>query len=815
MRRGAPARAGDVRLVGLTVAADAALLGRLARFAEGLGPLPLPPRARPARPPRAGRGGARALLVARPVAVALALERAALEYTAEVALPRDVRAPGGPARVLGTQRVACERLALALELVPGAAGAHGALRSAGGSAELAGLAVTYVERAACGETEVKGAAAPGSEGRGLGRAEADAAGALPRGGAVAEARLLALEHGRLAVSAARARGGPSGFETGHGPGLSAAAELSGVRARLEVEPAFAALQTAADVLAAARAVRKALAGEHGGANGGDDAPGQGPGASAAPDGGATGAALAAAAGGAQRQDAPAARAQRAAAWPRTGAGAAEGAAPGRARLSALAALDLVVEVRGAHAEAAIAPGIVWVAALYSARAAAASQSAALEGLTLTLNERPLVAVAAAVVAVERAGGCEPRACPWAERPQEPAHGAAPDESGGGGAAAPTPASPARDGGPARPFGPGCERLPAALRAAGAGSPGDAQTLDGIGAGRVEAEAGATARAPSAAPGAGTARAGAAGSGAALVLEVSLDGVLASAPHDQNFGAAQRATELWAKALQAALAPGLAALRASRGPAGAAPATERTADAALAGGAGAAAEAACGSGRPQDGGRKLGGGGGEALPPSMSPSASEGQNPPRLELRLAVRAAAFQMEHHPLEAWLAVHGPLLRARAGAAALAARALAAVAPPGPGAAPGSGESSTDGTPEKAAARASPGKPRSPLGSDGSVGGGNSGGATSGAAGGGAAAAAEGAPADGATEAVAADAAREYRRQCEQVRGGQRGQTGVPCWAAPGPAACAPPNALADRRAERSPAVAPAMNLSWRSAT
>jgi len=810
VRRGAPARAGDVRLVGLTVAADAALLGRLARFAEGLGPLPLPPRARPARPPRAGRGGARALLVARPVAVALALERAALEYTAEVALPRDVRAPGGPARVLGTQRLACERLALALELAPGAAGAHGALRVAGGSAELAGLAVTYVERAACGETEVKGAAAPASEGRGLGRAAADAAGALPRAGAAAEARLLALEHGRLAVSAARARDGPPGFKIGRGPGLSAAAELSGVRARLEVEPAFAALQTAADVLAAARAVREALAGEHSGGGGGDDAPGQGPGASAAPDGGATGAAVAA-----QRQDAPAAQAQRATASPRTGAGAAEGAAPGRARLSALAALDLVVEVRGAHAEAAIAPGLVWGAALYSARAAAASQSAALEGLTLTLNERPLVAVAAAVVAVERAGGCEPRACPWAERPQEPAQGAAPDESGGGGAAAPPPASPARDVGPARPFGPGCERLPAALRAAGAGSPGDAQTLDGIGAGRVEAEACATARAPSAAPGAGTARAGAAGSGAALVLEVSLDGVLASAPHDQNFGAAQRATELWAKALQATLAPGLAALRAARGPAGAAPATERAADAALAGGAGAAAEAACGSGRPQDGGRKLGGGGGEGLPPSMSPSASEGQNPPRLELRLAVRAAAFQMEHHPLEAWLAVHGPLLRARAGAAALAARALAAVAPPGPGAAPGSGESSADGTPEKAAARASPGKPRSPPGRDGIVGAGNSGGATSGAAGGGAAAAAEGAPADGATEAVAADAAREYRRQCEQVRSGQRVQTGVPCWRALGPAACASPNALADRRAERSSAVAPASNLSWRSAT
>jgi len=785
VRRGAPARAGDVRLVGLTVAAaDAALLGRLARFAEGLGPMPR--RARPARPPRGGAGGARALLAARPVTVALVLERAALEYIADVAIPRDVRAPGGPARVLATQRVACDRAALALELAPGAAGARRALRVAGGSAELAGLAVTYVERAACVETEGEGegAAAPGSEGRGLGRAEADAAGAQPHGVAGAEARLLGLEHGRLSVSAAHARDGPPGLQTWPGPRMRAAAELSGVRARLEVEPAFAALQTAADVLAAARAVREALAGEHSGAGSGNDAPGQGPVASAAPAGGAMGAAAAAAASDAQQQDAPAAQVQPASASPRAGAGAADGAAPGRAGLSALAALDLVVEVRGAHTEAAIAPGIVWGAALYSARAVAASQSAALEGLTLTLNARPLAAVAAVVVAAARAGGCEPRACPWAaacpgaERPQEPAQGAAPDEGGGsgGGGAAHPPASPARDArGPARPFGPGCEPLPAALRAAGAGLPGGVQTLDGVGGraapARAETEApSAPTRPPSPAPGASTARAGAAGSGAALVLEVSLDGVLASVPHDQNFGLAQRATELWAKALRLALVPGLAALRGARGTARAAPA-ERAADAddaARAGGAAAAAEAACGSGRPRDGGPALGGGGGEGLPPSVS---EDDPAPPRLELRLAVRACAFQMEHHPLEAWLAVHGPVLRARAGAAALAARALAAVAPPGPGAAPGSGgESSADGTPEKAApekaaARASPGKPRSPPGSDGSVSAGNSGGA----AGGSAAAAAEGAPADGAAEAVAADAAREYRRQCEQVRGGR----------------------------------------------
>lgn len=631
--------------------------------------------------------------------VSLVLEDVRVAYAAAVGIPEALRAPGAPAGLRCVQRVALRHAAAELRLGPNpGSGPTGRRRRRveGATAELAGLEVTYLERAVPAGKQ-PGSLCPGSAPAVHPKSVAAETTDTDVGPEVA-VRLLAVEHASLSVAAAeqpeRAHPVRAPQEAGLASGLAATADVSGVRARFEAEPVFAALQSAADCLAAARAVRSLLS---------------------------IRACAEAEAGGAQPVSSSCRDGSRAA-----GRGAVS-AAPNTTDSSGLgqdlggAPLpDLTLTVRGAHAEAVVAQDIVWGASLGFARAEAATQSAALDLVVMTLNGRPLATVATAVVCVALAGGPQPRASPWSAS-DGVAHGPlhAVGLQAGGGSAEPDPTawvSPAAAaGGPARPFGWRCERLPAALRAAGVYTQG-AQTLE---------------------PHPTSAEAPAAGSGAAVVVEAWLEDVAALVPHDQNFGTAERATELWAKALRQALSGSLATLREASG----APAAVDT------GGFGASAEGAApevqASRAP---GRHPG-------PGAPGAGASAG-GAPLLELRVAARRCAFQMQHHPLEAWLAVHAPLLQRSAAARSLWSRVQAAVVPPpaqGPlalGLASGLGSPSPEGSPDRLA-RAAPGAQS--RGSPASVGG-----AVDGCGGGGGAAA----------EALAAEAAREYRRQCEQVR-------------------------------------------------
>ena len=718
-------------MIGLELPAlDARLLGSLAGFAEGLGrsagprqsehlpgptsghdPSPEPSERSFGSQGLRGAGAAPRLPTSAKrrspydvAGVSLNLEDVRVAYAADVSIPEALRAPGAPAGLRCVQRVALRHAAAELRLDPNpGSGPTGRRRRRveGATAELAGLEVTYVERAVAAVKQL-GSSCPGPEPAvhpGSVAAEATDTEVGPE----VVARLLAIEHASLSVAAAgqpdRTHSVRAPQEVGSASGLAATADVSGVRARFESEPVFAALQSAADCLAAARAVRSLLSAcaeaEAGGAQPvssscpiGSRAPGHGA-MSADPDIASS-----------------------------SGLGQDLGGAPQRSRAPLP---NLTVTVRGAHAEAVIAQDIMWGASLGFARAEAATQSAALDLVVVTLNGRPLATVATAVVCAALAGGPEPSASPWSAS-DGVAHGPVPAAGlqAGGGSAEPNPTawvSPAAAaGGPARPFGRRCERLPAALRAAGVDTQ-SAQTLE-LNPNPADAPA--------------------AGSGAAVVVEAWLEDVAALVPHDQNFGTAERATELWAKAFRQALGGSLAALREASG-ASAAVDTD---------GLGAAAEgAAPGAQAPEAPGRRGGPG---------APGAGAGAGgAPLLELRVSARRCAFQMQHHPLEAWLAVHAPLLQRCAAARALWGRVLAAVVPTPPqqgplaqGLASGLGSPSPEGSPDRLAHAAHGAQSRgSPA---------SAGGAVDGCGGGGAGAAAD---------ALAAEAAREYRRQCEQV--------------------------------------------------
>ena len=730
-----------MRLVGLEVPAlDAQVLDSLAGFAEGLG--------RPARPQASAQlpdpischdpflkssvrsspsqglraGGARTCqpttatrrLPYDMAGMSVVLEEVEVAYAAVVSIPEALRAPGAPAQLRCVQRVALRRAAAELRLSPSPGTNSGPdptsrrrRRVGGATAELAGLKVTYSERAVPADVQPGSpphwsvpAVDPGSVAAG----DADI-----KAGSEVVVRVLAIEHASLTAAAA---GQPDGArpvrgrqEPGLASGLAGTVDVSGVRARFEAELVFAALQSAADGLAAARSVRKLLAARE---SAGADPDGSQPVSSSSPVGSRTvghGAVNAA---------------------PDSTATSSQGQEHGGHTRPKRASLpDLAVTLHKAHAEIIIAQDIVWGASLGSARAEAATQSAALDDVEVTLNGRPIATVATAVVGVALEGGPQSRASPWGAPCRSAGDGAihGQDHAAGpqatDGSREPTSASSvspaAAASGPNRPFGRRCERLPAALRSAGIDSQGvQAQESNPDPAGPP-----------------------AASSGAAVVVEAWLEDVAASVPHDQNFGTAERATELWAKAFRQVLSGSLAALRGTNGVSAA---VDMDRSGAPAGGAAPGAQAPEASGRcpgseMRDGGAGAGGA-------------------PLLELRVAARCCAFQMQHHPQEAWLAVHAPLLQRSAAARTLWSRMLAAVVPPagGPlelGLVSGLGSPSPEGSPDRLA-RAAPGvQSRGSPASVGAIGDGCGGGATGAAA-----------------EALAAETAREYRRQCEQAR-------------------------------------------------
>lgn len=819
--------AGDVCLAGLMVpAADAQLLASLASLAEGLGahalrqtassspnpnpcvPSPRDPRQQPGhggetslKGTPAKREEAPALTLGR---ASLALENTIVEHVVEVAVPEHLRAPGAPARVRCLQRLALRRLAADVRLARSsgsAAGGRRALGVVGGAAELAWLEVTYREQAAppAGPVHEPGlgsilgleAAAPVSTEVvvcvvAVERARIDAAraaaepasdpnlsdvsgrlAAVPLPGAAGTAECIAASE----ISCAQVSGSGSGSK------LAASAEVSGVRARFEAEPVFAALHAAADARAAWRAVVERLHRKprrvravhptpEPGPAGSNGAPGGGGGNGDAPPGKvdalcgaskATAAAAEEARGRSLAEPLAAARGALHAGVPGVAdqaGGAAVNAAPSghrprRLNPSVFSALDLVVTVRDAAAQAVVAENIVWGASLRCVRAEAASQSAALEGLEVTLNARPLATLASVVVGVSLGSAGGPRVSPWAGERADLAEALkagshvspGPTDFQASGAAL----NPGSTLDPtmqasvaARPFGRRCERLPDALRCAGVGVHGQSPN-------------------PTPAKAYGSS-ADAAGSGAAVVVEAWLEGVTANVPHDQDFGTAERATEIWAKAFRQALAGSLEVLGRAGAPFG--------------GDSGLTPIAGAPTLNPAEGltGRVPASSPAECL---GAPSRSKGMGAPRLELRVAARGVAFQMEHHPTEAWLAVHGPLLRNCAAARALWARVLDAVAPPASGGSGGGAGSSAEASPEKPNPkephpRPSPGLARSSPStlvrmSPSALKRTSSGGRVAAPDDGSAAASSGGAYA-GAAEAIEVEAAREYRRQCEQ---------------------------------------------------
>lgn len=205
-----------------------------------------------------------------------------------------------------------------------------------------------------------------------------------------------------------------------------------------------------------------------------------------------------------------------------------------------------------------------------------------------------------------------------------------------------------------------------------------------------------------------------GAGPGAVLDLSVTGFELCVPYDREPGPAQRYGEMYFKAVRSAFTERLQVLRKRTG-GGADPPPPPP---------------------PPEAAARRGGSGAPAPPP-----------PPPLQVNLALRQVAVRFEHHPLEAWLSVHGPLLQRLAVQQHLWEEAAATVRPSDAAASP-----LHAGMMESACAGAGGEEAAGPEGDEAAAAGGD--GAGSAAAGG-----------DQAWEGLMADLARGYKAEAQRA--------------------------------------------------
>eukprot|EP00884_Botryococcus_braunii_P017348 jgi/Botrbrau1/4297/Bobra.0390s0036.1 len=327
----------------------------------------------------------------------------------------------------------------------------------------------------------------------------------------------------------------------------------------------------------------------------------------------------------------------------TGSGAGGGPAAAAAEPAPLPDVQLALRVSRVDVTAPLAATVEWGVSIEGASAVLGSRSAALEGAALCLNKRRLIYVGAAAIEALALPGDEGKkteanagaaAEPLATRSRSLARAS----SSGADILWPSPGSLGRDTQrtdlvredsgsapdlPDTPFGRDPSRLAQAYLRSGFASshhgPGDVCSSSVLNGGERDRNRGNVGDEPQ--PG--------------IVLEACLYDCVVSTPYDQDPGTAQRFTELWAKAFKEELLRSLSSALALKKSPGRADKKQR---------------------------------GGFDLATAA------------IEARVAIKGALFLMEHHPLEAWFAVHGPLLRDFSVQGALWGRSLPLVMPSGP---------------------------------------------------------------------------------------------------------------------------------------